>query len=544
MNEWLNVRFLAWAWNAIKGDWERLEKTDDARNALHVHNQHQQPLTNSELAAATVKISYEGADPIPVSGSVSVSGSVEVSNFPTSFAVSNFPASFAVSNLPTSYPLPQDQVDALTPPDPQPVEFPTEYPLPPAQLSSLTARDDFPNQQLQLLLESVLRQCGAGPGFALATKVECPDPLPVHVTSTPQDNGTKFFFSNEFGINMNQDGAGDVSVTQVDWIHGGGPTGEAPVGETAWTPSQPVGGSDVNFNQSQLLLDPPPGGGTFYIDARDGDTDDEWQFLADNPVLPAAGVSDLEFQLYVQRWENQESRDCFVRLMHQGSDIGPEISLRNDLAVDRSGSLNTWQLVRAPMSLLNPSNVTFDTVRFRLGHGRVDLCFDSLRLIASTAPSLDLTFAIQPDEGDILQIDGFKWLVVDNIAQLNAAGGPVFDPYKIGDLGPLSNGLLYRRIQNGVTIQTFTVRGMLDLLRVPGATMEIHQGPTTTGIGVPDPGTQTTYNLTFKLARPLVLKSSDGDRIEYLIRDDLSGLRTLHVSALAGQYPDPDFIPV
>ena len=336
---------------------------------------------------------------------------------------------------------------------------------------------------------------------------------------TPEDNGTKFFFNDEFGVNMNQDGAGAASLVESDFIHGGGPTGEAVLPEVAWTPSQTTG-SGANFNSTQFLFDPPPQGGTFYHDLRGATDESVWQFVADQAV-PAS--THLEFYLYVQRWENQNSRQIEMRLKNGATDVG-FVQLRN--YIDRTGSLNRWQLVRIPLADFAPTGV-WDTLEFTLKHQRIDICTDGLRLLNTAVESSDIVYEIAPDDGDILIIDTLRFAFVDQVAVNPANGAPIVNYDALGAIPALANGLLYQRITDGEVTTSFAVRRLWDLLRVPGTTLETHFGGTT--------GDTVIYMVTSHFARPLVLNSANGDKLRYTLRDDLSGLNELNVSVGAGR---------
>lgn len=65
---WTDIRFIAWARNLVSDVDERLGKTDDARHALNVADQHAQPLTDAQLRASPVSVAQgaAGATPWPV----------------------------------------------------------------------------------------------------------------------------------------------------------------------------------------------------------------------------------------------------------------------------------------------------------------------------------------------------------------------------------------------------------------------------------------------------------------------------------------------
>lgn len=380
------------------------------------------------------------------------------------------------------------------------------------------------NEKLSTVAGAVV-DCEGSP----AVNVKACEVMPVYMGVPPQEIATRFFSNPSFGVDMNVDAVSDVVYTQADWVHSGGNNGEAVSPEVAWTPSNVVG-SSVNFNATGVVEPIDPYEGTFFIDARSAAVNDSWEFTAD--ALPVtASATHIQFRLYVERWESNINRDCFIQLRNGGVAASAEVSLRSDVGVDRTGSIAVWQRVRVPLSMFNLTG-PWTAIRFRLGHSNVDLAFDRITLQAESGTGVDTSFSLMPQEGRVLLVEVLQLSFVAPMT-IGASGLPPIDHNKFGSVPNMLNGILYERIQNNQVINSFAIRRLWDLMRIASITVATYPNEN-----------ELTYAVRYVFQRPVVLKYSSGDELRYTIRDDMSSLLEFNISTDGASYPDPDWVPV
>lgn len=371
-------------------------------------------------------------------------------------------------------------------------------------------------------ITGVVVDCEGSP----VVSVKACEVMPVYMGVPPQDIATRFFTNPDFGVDMNVDAVSDVTYTQADWVHSGGATGEAVSPEVAWTPSQVVG-TAVNFNATGAFQVIDPYEGSFFIDARNAAGNDSWQFVADSlPV--AASATHIQFRLYVERWESNANRDCFIQLRNGAVAASAEVSLRSDVGVDRTGSIGVWQRVRVPLSMFNLTG-PWTGMRFRLGHSNVDLAFDRITLQSESGSGINTAFSVTPQEGRILLVEVIQFTFVAPMT-IGASGLPSVDHNKFGSVPNMMNGILYERIQSNQVVNSFTIRRLWDLMRIASVSVTTHANEN-----------ELTYIVRYAFQRPAVLRSSAGDELRYSVRDDMSSLLEFNISSDGASYPDPDW---
>ncbi|MCH7568488.1 MAG: hypothetical protein IIA87_03620 [Nanoarchaeota archaeon] len=191
--------------------------------------------------------------------------------------------------------------------------------------------------------------------------------------------------------------------------------------------------------------------------------------------------------------------------------IGNSVNL-NDF-ID-TGLLNSYQGFVIPKEDFGITTQYVDELDFtltRIGGTKPIFRFDDIQIEVSGTP---LVFTADVEKDEVFCITELRIAIADVLASTVANGtmeGLSYD--KLLDLVKLANGIIFQRIQNGKPVFSVTIKQLGDFLST-GSNLVNH---------ISD-GTNTFITLLIEFPEPIVLDGSKGDKLIFIINDDLSGL--------------------
>ena len=236
--------------------------------------------------------------------------------------------------------------------------------------------------------------------------------------------------------------------------------------------------------------------------------------------------------IYLTAWDTRGTKGVEIELWL--NNLMAENTVKADLGnfID-TGLFNVWQKFTIPFSEFSGSGSIIDSFRFRtidIGAGQPpDYYMDYLQ-IQETGTIRN--YNIEPKLGTWLYVEEFTY----SFAAAYDGGSKVEDadaywksnnlsyiPYNgFLSLNKLSDGITFKQIRNNVILQSSVIRQMMDILQLPGTSINSSGSD----------GTNTWLTISHKLIEPLLLKSEDDDKLTFSISDDLSNL--LHFRVVAG----------
>lgn len=391
-------------------------------------------------------------------------------------------------------------------------------------MANNVAPEDFPDTATTTAVTAVQQDCNG----VQANRVVACENLPVEVIRAGSTI-TAFFTNDEYGPNMGQ--VPDTTATLIQWVNGGGLTGEPPVGQTPWAYSQ-LTGSGWDQSETDFIFTPLPDSGSVYVSAIDGTAGSSALFqgteLAANiPTL--AAVTHFSFYLLVQSWNlGKTGEDATIRFRNlAGASISSTVSIKNYLP---ASGVSGWINLRIPIADFAITESTIPQVVFEITHAKVNIGFDNIQF--HNIASEGLRYTVEPPPGFMYVVESLNWTIVDT-HPLTPTGMPRIDHDKIGAV-TLVDGLLFELISDDFPTVRFITTAIFDVVRV-GATVATLIGGTA--------GDKVTLQLKSNQARPFTLRSSRNESINYVVRDDLSGIEQLQICAISAMLPDPDYVP-
>lgn len=326
------------------------------------------------------------------------------------------------------------------------------------------------------------------------------DPIALY----PYINKIKFFANPCCGYNMNIDLG--FSGTPV-LVHNG-------VDNVYWTASI-ISGTWVFDSTAQAHT------GTKSIDAT-ATIDEDVVQIAKGSTIDLSGYTAITGWIYISFWDDRGTKGIKLYGWNTSTSaiVGSEIDLRSYIDIGTTGA---WQKFTIPLSEMDLSTETIDALRIK-----------TIGVVPGPAPAYYLDdiqmeelgepveFNITPDEGTWLHVNTYALLLVDAYSPTLADSTMPYISYdKFLGVPSLTNGILYRRFIGGETPLAFPLRNLGDILLFPGAEI-VSQG---------SDGTNTFLKLLVELREPIVLKPENGDKISFVVSDDLSGLLKCIISA-------------
>jgi len=335
------------------------------------------------------------------------------------------------------------------------------------------------------------------------------------------DNQVKFFINPSYGVDMNL----GIVLSLVEVIY---------QENVEWTTSAIVGGTwDFVSGGDGTVV---PNTGANCVDATGTVNNDVAQF--DN-----GGDFDLSDYIVLSGWIALTLWDGLGTdkgISIYGWDTGSSTQVGDAVRIDdyvNTGIINTWQEFFIPLSDMNLSGETIDSIRVStvdVGAGRPPAYFlDDMQFEGAGPGDVEpALFTVEPDLETWFYVHKLTVSIADNISGIVTVGGNTENATMIGlsydqILGEaaLTIGLNFQRITDGVIESTSIIRQLSDFLQFPNASIST---------AISD-GTNTFVQITINLVSPVILKSETKDKLSLLVSDNLAGLLQLRVSALGSK---------
>jgi len=320
----------------------------------------------------------------------------------------------------------------------------------------------------------------------------------------------KPFLNDTYGLAMNQNGSGIVTITEN--IHDG-------TDNTYWTAST-ISGS-WSFDSTDENHTPA---GSMSIDGTSANNNhrcriDKGSDLDLTPYLNLTGW------IFIDDWSTGGSlKDIELDFKDSGA-----VTVGN--LVFLSGYINTtlfneWQQFTIPLSDMGAVNQTIrslDVNNRDQGGGRApNFYLDDIAITGQAAGSSDLEYVISPTIGTRFHLTRVKFVMRDVYSE-TSSGQHAFSLDGFFNEPELTNGILANIKRRGQITGSAVVKNFSEWMGFPQFE-NINSGSDGTN-------TWITFDITFK---GLVLESKYEDTFSYIIRDDLSGL--IQMQAVAEGY--------
>jgi hypothetical protein len=329
-------------------------------------------------------------------------------------------------------------------------------------------------------------------------------------------NAVRYFVNDTYGdsLNVNGNNSGGGSITEL--IYDGD--------NAAWSPSIISSTSDDFTFPSTTENHTSGGSASFeYATSENGDTA---QFLRSG-YLDLTPYNSLTGWIYLTRWQTNGTK----QILFYGYDTTASVNI--GIAVDlgnyiNKATLNAWQSFTIPLSDMNLTDQTIDAVRTQVidvGSGGTPRGFlDDFKFSGNSDPgSGPATYTLEPNTGEILIVDSYCYTLANSSSlDTTLANGtmPKLSWNKL--LGvTLTNGINYRRFNNGVATFTANWKNLLDIISSPGAEITNYGADATSAF----------ISVNYKFAASTPLKYSERDSVKITINDDLSAFGYFKVSA-------------
>jgi len=320
------------------------------------------------------------------------------------------------------------------------------------------------------------------------------------------ENSLKFFTNEDYGIDMNinaSEGAGKEE------IHNG-------IDTVLWTASDIVGGGKTTFNSTDRAYE-----GSRSIKVDNSPINDIYQIAKGSNVDMNNYVS-LTLWINVDKdWKNNDVVELYGYDTGTGLQVGDSVDLSDYFSYN---SYDVWQKISIPLTDMGDLSTyaTLDAIRIKQtakdGPKAPKYYIDTIQFNETGAP---VAYTLEPKEGTWLHVHEFVISIADEMAgTLEDGTMPALAYNKV--LGEtLSAGINYQRIQAEIVQFSLTFINLLELIEVAGSEI----------VSTGSDGTNTWVTLRVKHQEPLILKSEFGDKLQWTIAEDLTGLLHFRVNA-------------
>ncbi len=315
------------------------------------------------------------------------------------------------------------------------------------------------------------------------------------------ENSVRFFSNATHGVDMNINAAAGGTPEEV---HDG-------TDNAYWTGSEPIG-TKATFDSGDR--------------ANSGTKSVKWDKPSLNDVVQFDKGSDLTVSSYAsltlfvnvdKDWTAGDSVSIFGWDTGTTSVVGNTVLLEdyiNELDFD------TWQKATIALTDLGLTSGTIDALRMEVVgiDGKAPKFYiDDIQFEETGEP---VEFVLEPETGTWLYVHSLTISMADAFDTTVSDGTVQGVPYN-NFLGvPLVSGIGYRREQGGEIKFDAIITGSIDLMQFPGTV--IQSGGDATNAWV-------SFNVP--MTEPFLLKAEHGDRLIFIMNDDLSGLLWLRVTA-------------
>ena len=318
------------------------------------------------------------------------------------------------------------------------------------------------------------------------------------------DPTIKPFLNNTFGTAMNQ----DVSFGGTpELIFDGGSGG------TEWVGS---GGSQWNFADAGKV-------------SLTNGTDNSEALFSDVGTIDTSGYAALNGKVDLDNY-SPISQDVFFQFQFNGTPLGVPLSMNN--YIDTGNFLEqSFVIPLTDFDLAGAIVNEFTMTVERSGGTRPDISFDDFTIQQTGTP---LVFDVRVPEFEVYLVNQINFLFVDDISSVVTVSGSTENATarglsydKLLGLTKLTNGIIFKRTQNGKEVINLTLKDLSDFLSFSIIVDHISDG------------TNTLLTLSVKLDSPILLDGKSLDKLSLTINDDLSGLTKLTALSRGSLRSDP-----
>ncbi len=235
--------------------------------------------------------------------------------------------------------------------------------------------------------------------------------------------------------------------------------------------------------------------------------------------------------IYISDWDTRGTKGIEIELWLNGLQAENTVvaDIKNFITVSEIGK---WQKFTIPFSEFAGATNTIDSIRIKtidIGAGQPPGYYLDYLQFQEIGTVRD--FELEPKLGTWLHVHTIKYSIVDEydggVAVDNAddywkPNGLPSIPYNafLG-VNKLSNGLVFKTIQDGEIIHAANIKQLMDITQMSGAKIDNYGSD----------GTNTWMTISHTLTEPFILKSENADKFVFSVADDLSGLLQLRVIA-------------
>lgn len=304
----------------------------------------------------------------------------------------------------------------------------------------------------------------------------------------------KFMTNETYGIDINQDG---TSSGTPEKIHNGTDSVE-------WTASALSGVWDFASTTYAKT-------GTKSVDAIATTSNNEAQFETGTPV-DMSGYVALSGWIYVTGWSIGGTKEVELRARLAGVDVGNLIPLSMYINELDLGRWMKFTIPKADFGLAAQSIDQLVVKTIDVGNGAApDYYLDDIQWEEAGGP---IIFTLEPDAGTKFYIEKAVDFGVSNVSSILADASMQNVSYdKFCGATALTTGIVSTVTLDGVTSFAGVFSQNSDILQIPG--IDLKSG---------GDGTNTWYQFTTTYSPPLILDGTRGDKLQYIISDDLSVL--------------------
>jgi len=196
--------------------------------------------------------------------------------------------------------------------------------------------------------------------------------------------------------------------------------------------------------------------------------------------------------------------------------VGTKVDLSDYFEYD---DYDTWHKIYIPFTDMGLTGATIDTFRVEqeAAEGKTPKFYlDDIQIEETGTP---ITFTLEAELGTWLHVKSLQLVVADDFVSTVVAGTLPGIPYDNLLGATITNGIGYKRISDGETVNAATISKFVDLMTLSNATI--------TGSGGDLTNSWLSVNIQF--SEDVILKAENEDKMTLSINDDLSGLLYLRV---------------
>ena len=324
------------------------------------------------------------------------------------------------------------------------------------------------------------------------------------------ENETRFFTSDDYGINMNI--GVDLSTTYN--IHDG-------TDHDYWLATA-ITGVKFTFDstdQNHTVID-----GAASVKFDNAAETDTMEFLYTTDIV-LDNSTILNMWVYVDKdWRAQDNIVIYGWDSGTGNQVGTEVGMQDYFSFL---DYDIWQNISIPLADMELTGKTIDAFRVRIvnSEGKSPKFYLDDILLQGTPEDFPIgQFSIKPESGTWLYIKDFQMFFAQDAYDSTVVGGasmPVIDYSSFLGVAA-ANGIQYQRVNNGEVTFSATIHDTGDFLQLGGTHISDYGSLGTT---------KTWFKLTATHSVPLILKAEDNDIIRWTISDNMAGLSKMIFTA-------------